>query len=185
MPLRSRHTYRGLDQSTVCAEEIPLYRVKDFYLEQDVEVLFGKCVKANHFNEHALVKTTDKIYAAGPQKGSSTVVLKAREINCRVLHGDASARLMYGAYEEEEGLNVTRGYNWEHRKHLTQFKIGLVVTDEGFPVIGEVLDGNVDDKTWNKQLRKNLPEHFNLEELSRALKMIDFEMDIFLKRRSP
>jgi len=154
----------------------PLYRVKDFYLEQDVELLFGKGVKADHFNDDALGNTLDKIYAAGPKKVFSTMVLKAQlieEITRRLLHGDTTARLMYGAYEQEEGLNVTQGYNKERRKDLKQFKIGLVVTDEGFPVIGEVLDGNLDDKTWNKQLLRNLPEHFNLEELKKIIYVSD------------
>lgn len=160
----------------ILCQRDPLYRVKNFYLEQDVELLFGKGVKADYFNDDALGSTLDKIYAANPKKVFSAVALKAQlkeDINCRVLHGDTTARLMYGAYEQEEGLNVTYGYNKEHRKDLKQFKIGLVVTEEGFPVLGETLDGNLDDKTWNKQLLQNLPEHFNLEELKKIIYVAD------------
>jgi len=154
----------------------PLYRVKDFYVDQDVELLFGPGVKPNNFNDDALGNTLDKIYAAGPKKVFSAVVLKAQlkeDINYRVLHGDTTARLVYGAYEQEEGLNITRGYNKEHRTDLKQFKVGLVVTEEGFPVFGEVLDGNLDDKTWNKQLLENLPKNFTLEQLKEIVYVAD------------
>jgi len=104
------------------------------------------------------------------------VVLKAQlkeDIVCRVLHGDTTARLVYGNYRQVEGLNVTYGYNKEHRTDLKQYKVGLVVTEDGFPVIGEILDGNLDDKSWNKQLLSNLPAHFNLEELKKIVYVAD------------
>jgi len=154
----------------------PLYRVEEFYREQDVELLFGKGVEASHFNDDALGNTLDKIYAAGPKKVFSAVALKAQlkeGISRHVLHGDTTARLVYGAYAHGEGLNITRGYNKEHRTDLKQYKIGLVVTGEGFPVLGEILDGNMDDKTWNKKLLENLPEHFNLEELQKVVYVAD------------
>jgi len=91
-----------------------------------------------------------------------------------MLHGDTTARLVYGDYpKEEEGvLGITYGYNKEHR-NLKQFKIGLVVTEEGYPVLGEVLDGNLDDKTWNKKLLEKLPQHFTLEDLQTVVYVAD------------
>jgi len=154
----------------------PLYRVKDFYLEQDLELLFGIDAEPNHFNDDALGGTLDKIYAAGAKKVFSAVVLKAQlkeEITCRVLHGDTTSRLVYGNYRQAEGLNITCGYNKEHRTDLKQFKVGLVVTEDGFPVIGEILDGNLDDKSWNKQLLANLPGYFNVEELKKIVYVAD------------
>jgi transposase len=154
----------------------PLYRVEEFYQEQDLELLFGTHVEPNNFNDDALGSTLDKIYAAGAKKVFSAVVLKAQlkeDIVCRVLHGDTTARLVYGNYRQVEGLNVTYGYNKEHRTDLKQYKVGLVVTEDGFPVIGEILDGNLDDKSWNKQLLSNLPAHFNLEELKKIVYVAD------------
>lgn len=158
----------------------PLYHVERFYLEQDVELLFGQGVMANNFNDDVLGKVLDKIHDAGSKKVFSAVALKAQlneDITYRTLHGDTTARLVYGdyeKYEQEKGmLHITRGYNKEHRMDLKQFKIGLLVTEEGFPVFGEILDGNLDDKTWNKQLLENLPEHFNLEELKKIVYVAD------------
>jgi transposase len=77
-----------------------------------------------------------------------------------VLHGDTTARLLYGEYyesDEEQGLiKITWGYNKERRTDLKQFKVGFVTTKEGFPILGDVEDGNLDDKSWNKNLLENL-----------------------------
>lgn len=66
---------------------------------------------------------------------------------------------------EEEGLNITRGYNKERRSDLKQFRVVPVTTEEGYPFLGELLDGNLDDKAWNNQLLEKLPEHFTAEKL--------------------
>ena len=95
----------------------PLYRVKEFYEEQDLELLFGINVAPNNFNDDVLGSTLDKIYAAGAKKVFSAVALKAplkEDIVCWTLHGDTTARLVYGNYRQPHGLNVTYGYNKEH-----------------------------------------------------------------------
>ncbi|MDN5332538.1 MAG: hypothetical protein PWP45_1763 [Tepidanaerobacteraceae bacterium] len=79
-----------------------------------------------------------------PKKVFSTLALKVvihENIDTKVLHGDTTARLLYGEYEEgdEEGfLKITWGYNKQHRTDLKQFKVDLVTTKEGFPILGEV-----------------------------------------------
>jgi len=65
---------------------------------------------------------------------------------------------VYGTYNGEGTLHITRGYNKEHRNDLKQFKVGLGVNKDGFPCLGEVIDGNLDDKSWNKQILEKLPE---------------------------
>ena len=141
-----------------------------------MELLFGPGIEPNHFNDDALGNTLDKIYVAGPKTVFSAVSLKAQmkeDITCRVLHGDTTARLMYGKYEHGYGLNVTHGFNKERRTDLKQFKVGLVVNEDGFPVMGDILGGNLDDKTWNKQLLENLPKHFTLEQLENVVYVAD------------
>ncbi len=154
----------------------PLYRVEEFYREQDLELLFDSCVEADYFNDDALGKTLDRIYKAGPKKVFSAVIARAmteEEITYHILHADTTARLVYGEYREPVGLNIAHGYNKERRRDLKQYKIGLVVNKDGFPVIGDILDGNLDDKTWNKQLLASLPQHFNFEELKNIIYVAD------------
>lgn len=93
-----------------------------------------------------------------------------------MLHGDTTARLVYGEYkegDEEEILNITWGYNKERRTDLKQFKVGLVTTREGFPIFGEIEDGNLDDKKWNKNLIENLAENIMPEILKDMVYVAD------------
>ena len=77
---------------------------------KDTEIFFGKGVKPSYLNDDALARTLDKLYDANPKKVFSTLALQAlmhENIDTKVLHGDTTARLLYGEYEEEsdeEGL---------------------------------------------------------------------------------
>jgi len=146
----------------------PLYLVERHYAEMDVELIFGKGYKSSDFNDDALARTLDKIHAAGAKKVFCHAALKAllkEELPFDILHADTTARLVYGDYPAEKGLNITYGYNKERRRDLKQFKLGLVTNAQGFPLSGEILDGNLDDKSWNRMLLKSLPEHFTPEKL--------------------
>jgi transposase len=48
-----------------------------------------------------------------------------------------------------------------------------VTTKEGFPILGEVEDGNLDDKSWNKNLLENLAENFTPEILKDMIYVAD------------
>jgi len=64
----------------------PLYRVKDFYSELDVELLFGHGVESKHFNDDALAATLDRIYDAGAGKVFSTVAFNIQAlVQCPLL----------------------------------------------------------------------------------------------------
>lgn len=139
----------------------PLYRVAESFVEQDTQLLFGPGVEYSDLNDDALGRMLDKIADAGAKKVFSTVALQAQlkeEIAVNALHLDTTARLVYGKYKGEGTLHITRGYNKEHRHDLKQFKVGLGVNKDGFPYFGEVMDGNKDDKSWNKQVLEKLPE---------------------------
>lgn len=48
---------------------------------------------------------------------------------------------------------------------MKQFKIGLVTNSEGYPVSEDILDGNLDDKSWNRALFTALAEDFTIDKL--------------------
>ncbi|OPL10286.1 MAG: hypothetical protein AVO34_11385 [Firmicutes bacterium ML8_F2] len=146
----------------------PLYLVEKNYAEMDVELIFGKGFKSSDFNDDALARTLDKIHAAGAKKvfcHASLQALLKEGLSSNILHADTTAKLVYGDYPVEKGLNITFGYNKERRRDLKQFKIGLVTNSDGYPISGDILDGNLDDKSWNRLLLDALPEHFTLEKL--------------------
>jgi len=139
----------------------PLYRVAESFVEQDTQLLFGPGVECSHLNDDALGSMLDKIAEAGPKKVFAAVALQVQvreEMPIDTLHLDTTARLVYGTYKGEGTLHITRGYNKERRHDRKQFKVGLGVNKDGFPFIGQVMDGNLDDKSWNKQVLEKLPE---------------------------
>jgi len=146
----------------------PLYLVEKNYAEMDVELIFGKGFKSSDFNDDALARTLDKIHASGAKKVFCHASLKAllkEELEYDILHADTTSKLVYGDYPLEKGLNITFGYNKERRRDLKQFKIGLVTNSKGYPVTGDILDGNLDDKSWNRTLLSALAEDFTVDKL--------------------
>src|SRR5690554_613789 len=86
---------------------IPLYLVEKNYAEMDVELIFGKGFKSSDFNDDALARTLDKIFAAGAKKvfcHASLQALLKENLNSETLHADTTARLLYGDYPAEKGL---------------------------------------------------------------------------------
>ncbi len=104
-----------------------------------------------------LGKTLDRIYRAGPKKFFSALVVRAiieEEIAYHILHADTTARLVYGEYRETQRLKINHGYNKESRRDLKQYKLGLVVlvvNEDDFPIVGDILDGNLEDKSWKQK----------------------------------
>ncbi len=141
----------------------------------DPNIFHGKaCIADNRIPVSVIL---DKIYLAGSKKIFSAVSLQAQveeNIHCRFIHADTTARLVFGEYpHNEHGLKITFGYNKENRKNLKKFKIGVGVNKDGFPVLGEILDGNLDDKTWTRKLLESLPENFTTEQLQEIVYVAD------------
>ncbi len=145
----------------------PLYKVEEFYAEQDMEVLFGAGIEASDFNDDALARALDALAQADPKAVFTQLTLGAvvaEGSETRILHGDTTSVSVYGEYEEAgEHLNLTYGYSKDHRPDLKQFMYGLIVNAEGLPVMGEVLDGNTSDNQWNQRVLTKLDELFSGE----------------------
>lgn len=90
----------------------PLYRVEEYFREQDLALLFEVTLTSRHLNDDALTSALDRVYEAGAKKVFSAVAYRA-------------------------------------------------LANEN--VLSDILDGNLDDKTWNKQLLENLPAHFTCQ----------------------
>ena len=83
------------------------------------------------------------------------------EFSSDILYADTTAKLIYGDYPQEKGLNITFGYNKEHRRDLKHFKIGLLTNAQGYPLASDIFD----DIIWNKMLLNTLSKQFKAEKL--------------------
>ncbi|QDI90424.1 IS1634 family transposase [Salicibibacter halophilus] len=157
-----------------------LYRVQEFYQEQDVELLFGPGTKANDFNDDALGRALDALHEAGIEKVCKRAIQAVQapiDLTWKGLHFDTTSFVYTGQPknhpDEEDILKIVRGYSKDHRPDLPQFKFGLGTTPEGIPVYGDILDGNQDDKTWNKHVLHALTDWYDPEQLEQAIFISD------------
>lgn len=167
----------------ILAGRTPLYNVERFFKFQDTENLLGKGVTHEDLNDDCLARALDMLAEANPKKVTSTIMLNAlaiEDIMLTRIHADTTSISVYGEYrhdEEEEDsspfIRLLRGHSKDHRPDLLQLKMGLGVTQDGIPVIGEPLSGNVDDKIWNNNFIKTMAAHLDKVDLHKVVYVAD------------
>src|SRR5665648_1103736 len=164
--------------NTLCGR-VPLYRVHEFYEEQDVEGLFGVGRKAEDFNRFALGRALDTVYDAGACSiftGLTLRNLMTTDVPLQFAHGDTTSKVMYGAYDDKDDpdtLKIIEGYSKDKRFDLKQIVMGLVTIGRGMPLLGNVNDGNLDDKTWNGELIDTMAEALNPLQIRKLVYVAD------------
>jgi transposase len=114
----------------------PLYLFPEFMATKPVELLIGKGLKVEWFNDDVLGRTLDKLYRAGPEAIYMQITSKAYgEYSGRFLHNDTSSINLQGEYKHEEGdldavpIEITHGFSKDGRPDLKQFVLSLVMSD--------------------------------------------------------
>ena len=143
----------------------PLYRVEEFYSEMNLNVIFGEGeeITADAFNDDALGRALTKLAKAHPNRVYLALALsaiKVHNVKTRTVHADTTSIFVAGEYDQADEdshlLDITYGYSKDHRPDLKQFLYGLITTSEEIPIFGELRDGNMNDKTWNKDVLEML-----------------------------
>ena len=149
----------------------PMYRLPEFFCDTDTENLFGEEIAPDDLNDHALGRALDKLSEADPSMVLGTVLVEAaarEDVSTDVVHADTTSFSVQGLYETdkngEETLSITHGYSKDHRPDLKQFQVGLGVNRAGVPVVGDILDGNTADSTWNTDLIARLRQRLAADE---------------------
>ncbi len=144
----------------------PLYRVDQFVEAHDTEVLLGRLLPSQAFNDTNLGRVLNAIYEAGSEQLFSQVALKAvavSELDMCHVHFDTTSVNVWGEYdtciEEEERLNITCGHSKDKRPDLKQFMIKMLCVHRNIPILGGCEDGNASDKTLNKTLLSRLSSY--------------------------
>jgi transposase len=166
----------------ILATRSPLYLVSRFYLYQDLANLFGKGVILQDLNDDCLARALDKLAEKNPKKIISSIILQAlssENITITHLHSDTTSVSVYGEYENQEDddlnsfIKLVCGHSKDHRPDLKQLKIGLCVNQDGIPIMGQPLDGNKDDKTWNNEFIDVLAKDLDKIDLTSLIYVAD------------
>lgn len=144
-----------------------LYKVCDFYRRQDLDLLFGrKDLCANDFNDDCLARAVDRLEETEFHELYGLILVNLRKVyplQSRCCHADTTSIVVFGNYDHPEQELVDYGFSKDKRFDLKQVKSGLCVNSDGFPIYGEPVNGNKDDKTWNSELLKKFKEVVNSE----------------------
>ncbi|MFW0861487.1 MAG: hypothetical protein AAGT88_05265 [Dethiobacter sp.] len=70
-------------------------------------------------------------------------------------------------------MKINRGHSKDKRFDLKQIVMGLVTLGRGMPLLGNVNDGNLDDKTWNGQLVDTMAKALNPEQIRQLVYVAD------------
>jgi len=134
----------------------PLSKMAEYYEFKDIESLFGVPLSLSQLNDDRFGGFLDLMYQAGPSLIFSEIASNAfirYGITVKNINFDTTSKVMWGQYDTEEGtegvIHIDYGYSKQKRGDKKQIKISLG-TGNGIVVDGQVLSGNMDDKTYNK-----------------------------------
>jgi transposase len=134
----------------------PLYRLEEFFRDQDTELLLGKTVPSGAFNDDQVGRVLDRLYDFGTMKLFTSVAVRAAHqfgLDRRYVHFDTTSRSVYGDYRVEDDrdppFKLTHGYSKDKRPDLKQFVLSTLCIDRAVPIWGQPEDGNASDKTIN------------------------------------
>jgi transposase len=139
----------------------PIYLCHHFFENKALSVLFGEGVKHEHFNDDALGRTLDAIYAYGVTELFAEIANEIAQefmpvIKRQRVHLDTTSLKLSGNYDvntEDEGdkkqpSRPMHGHSKDHRPDLKQVMLSLTVTGPAnLPLWIEGLNGNSQDKT--------------------------------------
>jgi transposase len=143
----------------------PLYRLEEFFAQQDTELLLGKALPPQALNDDTAGRVLDRLYDFGTMRLFTACAVRAATrfgLERRYVHFDTTARSVWGEYQyaetQELPLQVTYGYSKDKRPDLKQFVLSTLCVDRAVPIWGKPEDGNASDKTLNTTLLSEIAQ---------------------------
>jgi transposase len=141
----------------------PLYRLEEFFAQQDTALLLGKPVPPQALNDDTAGRVLDRLYDFGTMRLFTACAVRAATrfgLARRSVHFDTTSRSVWGDYQYAEAqdlpFQVTYGYSKDKRPDLKQFILSTLCVDRAVPIWGKLEDGNASDKTLNTNLLSEL-----------------------------
>jgi transposase len=144
----------------------PLYRLAEFFAQQDMALLLGKAVAPEVFQDDTVGRVLDRLYDTGTMKVFTACAVQADRVfgfDKRYVHFDTTSITVYGDYrppeeatEQEVPFRITYGYSKDKRPDLKQFVLSTLCVDRAVPLWGKPEDGNAADKTVNNTILSDI-----------------------------
>src|SRR5215467_12441040 len=168
-------TEMGVDAGTVVLAMVldtlsgrsPLYRLEEFFAQQDTALLLGKAVPPQALNDDTAGRVLDRLYDFGTMRLFTACAVRAAMrfgLERRYVHFDTTSRSVWGEYQFAETqdlpFQVTYGYSKDQRPDLKQFVLSTLCVDRAVPIWGKPEDGNASDKALNTALLSEIAQLF-------------------------
>src|ERR671934_862684 len=143
----------------------PLYRLEEFFAQQDTALLLGKTVPPQALNDDTAGRVLDRIYDFGTMRLFTACAVRAAMrfgLERRYVHFDTTSHSVWGDYQFAETqdlpFQVTYGYSKDKRPDLKQFILSTLCVDRAVPIWGKSEDGNASDKALNTTLLSQIAQ---------------------------
>jgi transposase len=141
----------------------PLYRLEEFFAQQDTELLLGKAVPPQALNDDTVGRVLDRLYDFGTMRLFTACAVRAATrfgLERRYVHFDTTSRSVWGEYQHAETqdlpFQVPYGYSKDKRPDLKQCILSTLCVDRAVPIWDKLDDGKASDKTLNTALLSEL-----------------------------
>src|SRR6266581_7949763 len=131
----------------------PLYRLEEFFAQQDTALLLGKAVAPEAFNDDTVGRVLDRLYDTGTMKVFTACAVRADQVfglDKRYVHFDTTSVSVYGDYlpsetqqdqpEQAGPFTMTHGSSKDKRPDLKQFVFSTLCVDRAVPLWGKPHD---------------------------------------------
>ena len=145
----------------------PLYRLDEFFENQDTELLLGDKVGPEAFCDYNVARVLDKAYQVGTMKIFAELSKRAVlifDVDMKHVSFDTTSVSVFGDYEQgSDDANIpfliTHGHSKDHRPDLKQFLISLLCVERNIPLVGGTESGNESDKNINNKVLSSVSSH--------------------------
>ena len=135
----------------ICSSQ-PLYKVEE-WLADYMDGVAEDGTTAAQYNDDQLGRSLDKLFKVDRNTLMTEIsanAIKTYELETSDIHNDSTSVTFTGAYDgqPEETVQITRGFNKDHRPDCKQIVFGLNITADGnVPLSYLLFDGNRTDDT--------------------------------------
>jgi transposase len=135
----------------------PLYLLKDYYREKDLEGIFHHDISLDQVNEDRFGHFLEAMYRCDPRSiftDLSISIFLEYGIKVKNVNYDTTSLVCWGEYSCIDGksgiIEINFGHSKQKRPDKKQLKLGIGLA-EGVVVDAKVISGNKDDKTYNNE----------------------------------
>jgi transposase len=143
----------------------PLYRLEEFFAQQDTALLLGKAIPPHALNDDTVGRVLDRLYDFGTRRLFTACAVRAAMrfgLERRSVHFDTTSRRVWGEYQcaetQDLPFQVTYGYSKAKRPDLKPCVLSTLCVDRAGPMWGKPEDGNASDKTLNTTLLSEIAQ---------------------------